>query len=418
MSRKQYVVNQRVCGIISRVVFLINVTVSELSTPHAEIEKGGAGNFGSPNSEIEHTKHNQPRTRVAWIDLIRITAAFMICAGHVNWRYSGALPGTIPDSFWFFSNFVDMFVRCAVPLFLMVSGYLILRKQNSLRHGYFKRILKIAIPLFAWSVIYLFVTLWAYNVYNIGKPIDIYRGIGGILAGQSHLWFLSAILSLYIAAPILHSYLKSASRDNKIYFLLLWGCACFLYPIIADILKVLFDIEKVGFQFYIVGDSLGFFVAGYFLGHRTIRLRTCTLCIISLVFLTLAITWIGFVSQDTWLGFMSPFSENYTARMALANYMRIPLALLFFVILKYFGGILLYQKSILSVIVTFLAKLTFGIFIIHILVMYALQFGLSLDLRTFEPWFSLPLTASAVFALSALSVWLLKMIPLSHWILP
>jgi surface polysaccharide O-acyltransferase-like enzyme len=77
-----------------------------------------------------------------------------------------------------------------------------------------------------------------------------------------------------------------------------------------------------------------------------------------------------------------------------------------------------YKQSKLSVIVSFLAKLTFGIFIIHVLVIYALQFGLSLDIRAFAPWFSLPLTASAVFVLSASSVWLLKKIPMAHWILP
>ena len=124
------------------------------------------------------------------------------------------------------------------------------------------------------------------------------------------------------------------------------------------------------------------------------------------------------MSQNTWLGFMSAYSKDYNARMALANYMRIPLVLMVFVVFKYVGSTQFYLQSNFLGIVTFLAKLTFGIFLIHMLVIWFFQFGLSLDLRTFAPWYSLPLTASAVFALSAFSVWLLKKIPQSHWILP
>jgi hypothetical protein len=45
-------------------------------------------------------------------------------------------------------------------------------------------------------------------------------------------------------------------------------------------------------------------------------------------------------------------------------------------------------------------------------------FGFALNIYTFDPWFSIPLTVSAVFVLSALTVWLLKKLPLAHWILP
>ena len=215
--------------------------------------------------------------RLVWIDLIRVMSACMVIGIHVSWCYTEAPSGTIPDSFWLFSNFIDVFFSCAVPSFFMISGYLILRKPNSLKHGFVKGLLKIIIPLIVWSIVYLVVRYWMYGVDLMGNPVNVYNGIRCILTGNVniHLWFLCVILSLYIAAPILRSYLKSASRENKIYFLLLWGCACFLYPILNDVSKITFDVGKINFNFFIVGQNVGFFVAGYFLGHRKISARMC-----------------------------------------------------------------------------------------------------------------------------------------------
>ena len=271
--------------------------------------------------------HSASSKRVGWIDLIRVVSAFLVVVSHVGYQgghdtiqYYKILPGVIPDAHWLFANFVDTFSRCAVPLFLMVSGYLILRKPNSLKRGYFKRLLKVGIPLFAWSIIYLVIYSWYHGgVDPMGNPSSIYNGIRCILVGNvaDHLWFLYAILSLYIAAPILHSYLKSASRENKIYFLLIWGCACFLWPIISDVLKMLFDVDKVNFTFYIVGGSLGFFVAGYFLGHRTISPKICFLCFTAFIIVAITITWIGFYISE---------ADNIR-RLLAARYLNIPLVL-------------------------------------------------------------------------------------------
>jgi surface polysaccharide O-acyltransferase-like enzyme len=294
----------------------------------------------------------------------------------------------------------------------MVSGYLIIRKPNSLKHGYFKRLLKVGIPLLAWSIVYLVIRYLYYGVDYMGNPSNVYNGIRCILTGNvnAHLWFLYAILSLYIAAPVLHSYLKSASRENKIYFLLLWGCACFLYPIISDGLKILFEIKKVSFEFYIVNSSVGFFVAGYFLGHRTISPKICMLCLMSFVLLAIAITWGGFEISVT---------ENMRYYLAQER-LRIPLALLFFVVLKYIGETEVYQRY-LSARVSRLAPLTFGIYLVHFLVIHAFVgglFGFKFSIDTFAPWFSIPLMAVMVYTASAVMVWILQKIPFARWILP
>jgi len=357
--------------------------------------------------------HPRKAERLVWIDLIRVICVFVVVAAHIV-TYRNVPPGGIPDSFWWFTNFFDTFCYVAVPLFFMISGYLILGKPNSLKHGYVKRLLKIGIPLLAWSIIYL-VCARITGIDRVEEPVNLYNGIRRILTGQvvSHLWFLYAILSLYIAAPILHSYLKSASRENIIYFLLLWGCACFLYPILCDLLKISFDIDHVEFKFALVGMHVGYFVAGYFFGHQTINTRVCIMCLVSFLMIALTTTWIGFLIPS------SMYEGNF--RPILTGYLTLPLALMAFIVLKYFGETQFYRQSPLSARVSRFASLSFGIYLVHVLVLHALKQGIggfSLTIQTFDPWFSLPLTAGAAFLLSALIVWLLKKIPLVHWILP
>ena len=371
----------------------------------------------------ESKSHHVHRQRVAWIDLIRVTSAFLVVVAHATAPYDDSMPGTVPDPFWWFGNIVNTLTRCAVPMFLMVSGYLLLSKKKSLWHGYFNRFVKIGIPLLVWSIIYFYVRWWE----PVGQVVDnkyqggFYDALRNILLGNGeHLWFLYAILSLYLVAPIFHSYLKSASRDNKTYFLLLCGFVCFVWPIISVLLKKLFDVDNINFDFFLMHSSIGYFVVGYFLGHQKIRMRTCLLCLGAFVMITLVITEIGFAFSNSNLG---GFSQPTNRRLTLIHYynMRIPLALLLFVVIKYIGETQFYRQSRLSATISRFSGFAFGIYIVHVLVMHTIGdgvLGFAFNSRTFDPWFSIPLVSIVVFFLSAAMVWLLRKIPLVRWILP
>jgi len=382
------------------------------------VKKNKIGNGGANE---QNTAHNAHGARFIWVDLVRVTSAFLIVVAHSGGPYSAALPGTIPDSYWWFSGIVNTLTRCAVPMFLMVSGYLLLNKKKSLKHGYVNRFLKIGIPLFVWSLIYFYVRWWT----PPGQIVDnkyqggFYDAIRNILLGnEEHLWFLYAILSLYLVAPIFHSYLKAASRESKTYFLLLCGFACFVWPIIVIFLRKLFDVEDVKFDFYIMNSTIGYFVVGYFLGNLKITTRICLLCLASFLIIVLTITWVGFM-----FSYLDILSKPQNIRLTLIHYcnLRIPLSLLCFVVIKYIGETQLYRQSKLSTVISRFAGFTFGIYIVHILVKHAIGdgvLGFSLNIHIFAPWFSLPLVSIVIFFLSALIVWILRKIPLVRWILP
>ena len=79
------------------------------------------------------------------LDLLRILASFMVIIIHVasyQW-YS-----TKVNSFnWGVYNFYDSLVRCAVPIFIMISGVFFLsnKKNTNIKSLYSKNIFKLVI---------------------------------------------------------------------------------------------------------------------------------------------------------------------------------------------------------------------------------------------------------------------------------
>ena len=356
--------------------------------------------------------------RFVWVDFIRVVSAFLVVVAHAG--NSHTMPGEIPDAHWLFNNFIDTFCRCAVPMFLMISGYLLLSKKGSLKKGFYNRFLKIGIPLFVWSIIYYYVRWWK----PPGQIVDdkysgFYNAFRNFLLGNGeHLWFLYAIISLYLVAPIFHSYLKSASRESKTYFLLLCGFGCFLWPILVIFLRKIFDVDKVHFDIYVMNSTIGYFIVGYFLGHMKISTRTFLWCLVSFLLIAITVTWVGFK-----FSYSSIFSPPTNLRVHLTYYfhMRVPMALLLFVVIKYIGETQFYRQSKLSAIISRLAGFSFGVYIVHILVKHTIEdgiLGFSFSIHMFDPWFSLPLVSVTTFFLSVLIVWLLRKIPLVRWILP
>lgn len=83
------------------------------------------------------------------INLMRTLAIFMVIVVHVC-----AAPFKVMDASWLSINVVDSLARWCVPVFFMLSGALLLGKDEPLS-VLKKRIIKIILPLIFWSYVYL-----------------------------------------------------------------------------------------------------------------------------------------------------------------------------------------------------------------------------------------------------------------------
>ena len=113
---------------------------------------------------------------------------------------------------WWIGTSLDMGSRWAVPVFIMVSGALLLgqRPGEGAREFYARRIRRIAIPLVVAHIGYFVVR--ATLLHQVLTPMIV---VYDLLAARvySQLYFFWIILGLYLVTPLLRTAL--AGRDTK-----------------------------------------------------------------------------------------------------------------------------------------------------------------------------------------------------------
>lgn len=155
-----------------------------------------------------------PGTRVpaqrslAWIDAARVVAILAVISIHV---VSPLVTNrALPESSWF-GNVVDSAARWSVPLFVMISGALLLHSglADDPLSFYRRRLSRIVPPLVAWTAIYLVV-----GNLTADNPKTLNAAGYAILAGRPsfHLYFLFLITGLYLIAPFLRPLVRLADQ--------------------------------------------------------------------------------------------------------------------------------------------------------------------------------------------------------------
>ncbi len=153
---------------------------------------------------------------------------------------------------WMLANVVSSATRLAVPVFFMVSGALILRRDIPSYAAYFLKIARnYTVPLLGGLVAYKLLALGQGDptplldgvVYNVRRSIAF------------HLWFMWTFLGLALVAPLLRPMV--ARREGLGLFLGLWLLFCVAQPWLGRI-DVALPVDNMLFVF-----PAGYFVAGY-----------------------------------------------------------------------------------------------------------------------------------------------------------
>ncbi|GAB4461904.1 MAG: hypothetical protein Kow0070_20170 [Anaerolineales bacterium] len=100
--------------------------------------------------------------RKVWLDYLRVFAILAVITGHVIADFYG-LFGKVGAAEWWLSNVLGILARSAVPVFVMVSGALLLGKSYSIGAFYKKRALRLIPPIIFWNLVYLGVYIRLYR---------------------------------------------------------------------------------------------------------------------------------------------------------------------------------------------------------------------------------------------------------------
>ena len=167
--------------------------------------------------------------RVISLDLIRVLACFMVIMVHSGeFFYIG--PGDViirNHAFWV--NTYGSLLRACVPLFVVISGYLMIPiKEESELIFYKKRFGRIIIPFLFWSAVYVMLPYFG-GEYGF---IEMVNGIVKIPLSwgrAGHLWYIYMLIGVYLFIPFISPWYKGATQKSKQIFLAIWALTLFTH---------------------------------------------------------------------------------------------------------------------------------------------------------------------------------------------
>lgn len=154
--------------------------------------------------------------KIVYLELLRIIAIFFVVYNHTRSLGYGLYETLNDNSLSYFASMSLMLVcKCAVPVFFMVSGGVLLCKEESVKDLYRKRILHMVIImiLFVFLQYLRIVRVNGWESFQISTYL-IYLYAGYIIEPY---WFLPSYLGYLIVLPFLRKIVRGMNKQDYIY---------------------------------------------------------------------------------------------------------------------------------------------------------------------------------------------------------
>lgn len=228
------------------------------------------------------------REHIYYFDYIRVMAGIFVIFMHVA---AGPLRREVTGQ-WHILNLATCISFTAVPLFLMMSGYLSLSSEKTMDTGLLlrKRLPRLVFPLAGWTVVSV---LWSMISAKNFSVKALSEGLVSAISSPAavHFWYMYTLIVLTVISPILCGGLKAL--DKKGHALVLTIIVVISLRTIVMIftpnwLDRILNFDVVN-QLTFFNGHLATYVLGYYLGSMKKRIPNLIL-ISGIVLLTGVIT--------------------------------------------------------------------------------------------------------------------------------
>ena len=338
---------------------------------------------------------------IEWLNSLRLIALYAVIVLHATAPLLAEQVKTSTFNWWTADVF-NALVRFAVPVFVMITGALLLHKDYEVIGFLKKRLGRVVIPFLFWSLIYVWYS-W-YNeelVFTKDIGFDTKTVLHLLKYGSSyHLWYVYMLIGLYFFIPVLSKFVRHATDKEILYFLLVWLAVMLLTQPYISRFNPAVDMH------YFAGFA-GYLVLGHYLTFKEFDIKRLALWGALLFILSAGViaigTWIIIPYRDL-PGTM--FYEPVSPAVVL-------LSAGVFMMLKYST---LITSPGLNRIKAFIGRYTYGMYLAHALVLYFLDDPFGISYKFCWPLVSIPLTALVCFILSFALVWLISKIPFGKYV--
>ena len=261
---------------------------------------------------------NQKNQHIVWLDVVRFIAMFTVVCCHCTDPFN-FYPGTAPNigeiKLW--GAIYGSVLRPCVPLFVMITGALLLSVRGDASTFYKKRIPRVFYPFLIWSVLYnLFPWITGLLGLNPQIILDFFPYAGEEVMQQSfsvsleyilmipfnfsilavHMWYIYLLIGLYLYLPVFSAWVEKASERAKLMFLLAWGVTLLLpyyYQFVSNYLWGTCSWNSFGMLYAFAGFN-GYLLLGHYLKNLEWSLKKTLAIGIPMFAAGYAVTFLGF----------------------------------------------------------------------------------------------------------------------------
>ncbi|TKI70155.1 hypothetical protein FC756_08615 [Lysinibacillus mangiferihumi] len=336
-------------------------------------------------------------TRIQYMDSLRAIAILGVLLLHAATPYV-VLYDKIALFDWQTGIVYNALSRWCVPIFLMISGALLLgRKEESLRTFFKKRANKILLPFIAWSIIYY---AWATYMWNPGYSLKEFLIMFFNNQIYYHLWYFYALIGIYLLAPVFNIFVNHASKQMIAYVVVLWILFYGGFRYYSYIVSNEFTL------FFPLSEYIGFFILGYYLAtfelSKKWRVGIYMLGIVGALE-TILRTNVLTEQQGQFTSYAFSYSSPNVIAMSIA----------LFVFVKYWVNRKVASGSYeTSRIVKLIGQTSFGVYLVHAMILDKVRPYFFDENELFvKPLIAIPLQVLIILVLSTIVVWLMQKIP-------
>ena len=348
--------------------------------------------------------------RIFYFDVLRVMAILGIIFCHASIIYVVKDMGTLN---FYFSAFYDCLRDFSVPIFVMLSGALLIGKRDSLTHFFKKRLSRILTPFIFWaiiSIIYSFINIK--HSIDINHGLDIFFGHGGTMGVT--FWFVWMIIIVYIGIFIINKIMEYGNKKRESFEKKFIGAL----TILSVAYIIMFQQHLFGSAYYSLLLSyyisfLTFAIIGYWLVNTNLAETKVKPAILTII--TAILSAALYISYICLYVVPTSIANNHFTYLGYFTIQILTISVCIFLMFKYLSKTEIFKKieDKYGNIIISLSKYSYGIYLCHYLVLFNIKLFLSsyIDLTVQNSIIWIPLLVAVTLIISVLILWILNKIP-------
>lgn len=206
---------------------------------------------------------NSKKRNILYFEVLRAISAFFVIYNHTGIK--GFFAYSIEDNRILRLLYIFLSVPCktAVPIFFMITGALLLGRDEPIREIYSKRVLRIVVVLSVFSLAFDCFNLWrGIADFNLKSwIIQIYASDG------NSYWYLSALLGTYVMLPVLRRLVVGMRQKEYVYIFVVYILYFAVRPLLEGLLIPGYTLNGSFSILMFTGQNVFYVLMGYFFAN-------------------------------------------------------------------------------------------------------------------------------------------------------